>query len=242
MKDKWVVDVWNEACMRKGASPNLLPQDEEFTCSSMRFFADMKMNIKHAVEFSYEFDTSRAPDSISRNVSRAQALLAKTTFIYRDFNFGERPRYPYRHPIIQKIINITWFENQDDIGIVFHENFDPIPFEVISLAVTAIECCIDEWSTGTYNESTWKEERYKTSYYSHLNSLRDLHTHGPHREGKDLLQQIQRDLLTAARMHAGAPPDPTTGSGRLSVDALDAAVHDDPPEYEQLPAIGFSRE
>jgi hypothetical protein len=49
----------------------------------MKLLTVMKTNIKHAVYSSYEFDTSRAPDSISRNVSRAQALLAKTTFIYR---------------------------------------------------------------------------------------------------------------------------------------------------------------
>jgi len=55
----------------------------QFTCSSMKFLTDMKTKIKHAVEYSYEFDTSQAPDSISRNASRAQALLADTTFIYQ---------------------------------------------------------------------------------------------------------------------------------------------------------------
>jgi hypothetical protein len=49
----------------------------------MEFLADIKTKIKHAVDSSYDFDTSRAPDSIGRNVSRAQALLAKATFIYR---------------------------------------------------------------------------------------------------------------------------------------------------------------
>jgi hypothetical protein len=98
-KDEWVVGVWNEACFRIKEHPNLLPQDEEacpffiicgpaslgfqFTCSSMTFLTDMKTKVKHAVEFSYEFDTSQAPKSISRNASRAQALLAKMTFIYR---------------------------------------------------------------------------------------------------------------------------------------------------------------
>ena len=56
----------------------------------------------------------------------------------QDFNFGGRPRYPYRHPIIQKIINITWFKNNDDIGIVFHKYFNPIPFEAIALAATVV--------------------------------------------------------------------------------------------------------
>jgi hypothetical protein len=49
----------------------------------MKLLNDMKMKIKPAVESLYEFDTSQAPQSISRNESRAQALLAETTFIYR---------------------------------------------------------------------------------------------------------------------------------------------------------------
>ena len=49
----------------------------------MKLLTDMKTKIKFAVDFAYEFDTSVAPDSISRNVTRAQALLAKTTFIYQ---------------------------------------------------------------------------------------------------------------------------------------------------------------
>lgn len=128
----------------------------QIKCDSMKLLTDMKTKIKHAVDSSYEFETSRAPDSIGRNASRAQALLAKTTFIYRvhlivsylkstehcygsqDFNFGDLPRHPYRHPIIQKIINITWFKNQDDIGVVFHEFFNPIPFRIIALAATVV--------------------------------------------------------------------------------------------------------
>ena len=70
--------------LRRGASPFLLlmtqpHKDFQFKCSSMKFLDDMKTKIKSAVVSSYEFDTSRAPDSIRRNASRAQALLAETT-------------------------------------------------------------------------------------------------------------------------------------------------------------------
>ena len=93
-------DVWKEVCHRTEVdpSPNLLRQDEEacfflshmaqlhvsfqFKCSSMKLLDDMKTKTKSAVESSYEFDSSQAPQSISRNASRAQALLAETTFIY----------------------------------------------------------------------------------------------------------------------------------------------------------------
>ncbi len=31
-----------------------------------------------------------------------------------------------------------WFQDNDDIGIAFHEYFNPIPFEVIALVVAAV--------------------------------------------------------------------------------------------------------
>jgi hypothetical protein len=97
MKDKWVVDVWNEARMRTEAPPNLSPKGEEvclfsvtcglaslefqFTCSSMKFVTYIKTKIQRAVVSSYEFDTSRTPYSISFNARHAQALLTRMTFI-----------------------------------------------------------------------------------------------------------------------------------------------------------------
>jgi hypothetical protein len=57
-----------------------LHSDFQLKCSSMMLLNDMKTKTKYAVESSYEFDTSRAPQSISRNASRA---LAETAFIYR---------------------------------------------------------------------------------------------------------------------------------------------------------------
>jgi hypothetical protein len=49
----------------------------------MTLITDIKSRIEHTVESLYEFDTSQAPNSISRNATRAQALLTKMTFVYR---------------------------------------------------------------------------------------------------------------------------------------------------------------
>ena len=54
----------------------------QIKCDSMKLLTDMKTKIKHAVDHAYKFDTGRSPDSIIHNVTQAQALLAKTTFIY----------------------------------------------------------------------------------------------------------------------------------------------------------------
>ena len=99
MKNEWATEVWNEAC-EKEAYPDLSRQDEEvslfflthvaqshagfqFVCNSFGFLTDIKADIKHVVESSYGFDTSRAPDIISRNAYRAQKLLANMTFVYQ---------------------------------------------------------------------------------------------------------------------------------------------------------------
>jgi len=233
MQDELAKGVWDEACIREGAHPSPSRQDEEFEYDNLRFITDVKTNIMHAVESLYGFDTSHASESIGRNASLAQALLTKTTFVYRELNIGTgNPHHPYRHPIIQRVINITWFKNKDDDGILFYDYFSPIPIEVITLALTVIECCIDEWSTGTWKETNWSQDRYCGNYNSHLNSLRDLRNHG-RRQGGDLLAQIQFDLFKLAREHAGAPPEPITGAGRFPIDILKAAVEEDLPAYDQ---------
>ena len=49
----------------------------------MKLLNEMKIKAKSAVESLYEFKTGQGPQRIGRNASRAQALLAETTFIYQ---------------------------------------------------------------------------------------------------------------------------------------------------------------
>lgn len=225
LKEEWIAVAWKEACEKTGGCPSSPPLRDEFVVSSIMLLTDMKRRVMHHVESFYGFGSSRAPTIIGRNTSHAQALLTDMTFIYRDPNVGGTPRYPYRHPIIQKAINMMWFQSKDGDGIVFHEYFTTIPIEAIALVLTAIECCITEWTDGTLKTSNWNEGRYETTYRSHVKSLTDLRDHNPPQSG-ELLKQIQRDLLKDARIHAGAPFDPVTGSGRLQPVALHAAVYE----------------
>ncbi|KAI0285686.1 hypothetical protein BC826DRAFT_960019 [Russula brevipes] len=245
-KGVWLAWAWNEACVRAGVNPSVFPlQDEELADTSMALLSDMNTGMKHTVESLYGFDTSRAPDSISHNASHAQALLTSMSFIYREPNFGGKPCHPYRHPIIQRAINALWFQNTDSDGIIFYEYFAPIPIQAIALVLTVIECCIDEWVDGTWKNSCWNDERYKTVYRSHVESLTDLRDYNSP-QSLDLLEQMQRELLQNARAHAGAPPDPVTGSGslRLRPRAINAALQEDLPEYDehniQTPTINAS--
>ncbi|KAH8982103.1 hypothetical protein EDB92DRAFT_2106766 [Lactarius akahatsu] len=91
-----------------------------------------------------------------------------------------------------------------DDGILFREYFSPLPIPAIAFALTLIECCIDEWTDGTRQETTWDEERFKVTYRSHVGLLDDFQLRAA--QGFDSFEHIRSDLLKEAREHAGQPP------------------------------------
>ncbi|KAH9016281.1 hypothetical protein EDB84DRAFT_742826 [Lactarius hengduanensis] len=181
----------------------------------------MKPRLATLVETMYHFKTSQAHASISYNAGRAQELLRNLNFIYPEPRTG---RDLYRHPIIQRAIDTTWFRNKDDVGVVNHEQFSPMPISIIAITLTVIECCIDEWSDGTQRDCNWDDAKFQTVYDSHFSSLVDFQAQRP-----TSLYQLQCDLSRNARVHAGVPPDPVTGSSRLPPGALDAVREEPSP-------------
>ena len=51
---------------------------------------------------------------------------------------SENPVHQYRHPIIQKGINVLWFKDKDDDGMTFQEHFSPIPISAVALILTVV--------------------------------------------------------------------------------------------------------
>jgi hypothetical protein len=115
----------------------------------------MKMKLRHTVEILYEFDRNQSVGGINYNVAHAKELLTNMAFIYRvrphcipiwsalilvrsqEQNSGD-PFHQYRHPIIQKAINILWFKNKNDDGMTFQEHFSPIPIPALALVLTVV--------------------------------------------------------------------------------------------------------
>ncbi|KAH9027999.1 hypothetical protein EDB84DRAFT_284806 [Lactarius hengduanensis] len=204
--------------------------------------AHMKPRVATLVEFMYNFNTSQAYASISHNAGRAQELLRDMNFIYPEPRSG---RDLYRHSIIQRVINTTWFRNKGDIGVLDHEHFSPMPISVIALTLTVIECCIHEWSNGTRRYSSWDDWKFQTVYDSHIASLVNFEAHSPVGNG-GALYQLQCDLLRNAREHAGVPPDPVTGSSRFPPAVLDAVREEDSQLsptvlYNDVPRVTIDR-
>ena len=121
----------------------------------MTILSDMRTKLRRAVATLYEFDRNQSAGSMSYNIAHTKELLTKMSFIYRvrthcitlcsalisvrlqEQNSGN-PLHQYRHPIIQKAINILWFKNEDDDGMTFREHFSPIPIPIIALVLTVV--------------------------------------------------------------------------------------------------------
>ena len=51
----------------------------------------------------------------------------------------------YQHPIIQKAVNVMWFQNKRDEGIRYTDMFKPIPVPAIALVLTAVSGVLNLW-------------------------------------------------------------------------------------------------
>ncbi|KAN0137441.1 hypothetical protein V8E53_004886 [Lactarius tabidus] len=230
MKAEWEEAVWREACAKTGTNSESFVPYGIFADSNTKLFFETKKRIVHTVESQYGFDldTSHFPESISRNSALSRALLSDTAFIYREHESDGTQHHPYRHPALQKVINITWFRSKYDVGVVFHEYFSPFPVVAIAFILVVIECCIDEWRYGTRKDTMWDGKRFKTVYQAHIRSLNNFWKHDI-AQGTDSFEHIRSGLLMEARRHAGVPPVPVAELGRPSQDALDAAYREDLP-------------
>ncbi|TFK82538.1 hypothetical protein K466DRAFT_439749, partial [Polyporus arcularius HHB13444] len=73
----------------------------------------------------------------------------------------------YEGDIIQNIINRVYYKDAEDDGVLHDEAYRPFPFAGVALVLTAVECAINEWTTGLW-QNVHFDEKYKAIYKSHL--------------------------------------------------------------------------
>ncbi|KAG6376830.1 hypothetical protein JVT61DRAFT_1856 [Boletus reticuloceps] len=142
---------------------------------------------------------------IEANRLLVEALKYKSTFAYLDPRDRSVPNSMYRNPLILKVIKTVWFSDVHADGVRFGtQYFSPLPVKVIAFVLTAIECAIDEWSTGTPKKHNFEGKKYSAVYVRHLKDLELWSTFSekyartnPGR--KDLAAELLRELLQKAR-------------------------------------------
>ncbi|KAJ7809507.1 hypothetical protein B0H13DRAFT_1927896 [Mycena leptocephala] len=70
-------------------------------------------------------------------------------------------------------IRCIWFKTKVGRSVMFPEYFSPIALITLALIFTAIEFCIEEYSTGRFKQGIFDELLDKDRYETHLKDLTD---------------------------------------------------------------------
>ena len=96
----------------------------------------------------------------------------------------------YQAKIIQKVVNLMWFRNKQDEGVIHEENSSRfqsklwhwffqqyvtvLPFlrDVLTCkCCLQIKCCVDEWISGVRCDVPFSTALYKDVYEDHIRCL-----------------------------------------------------------------------
>ncbi|KAH9843001.1 uncharacterized protein C8Q71DRAFT_720386 [Rhodofomes roseus] len=225
---RWAQLAWGEACRelegRYAASPSIL---RIIMARTSQTRSELKTKIKSLIENMYGFSDNAVPEEIIRNRERAENLKYESAFVYKEPALGQRDfgarEGMYRHPMIQKTINIMWFANKSDEGVCYRRFFDPLTIETIAFVLTAIQCGIDEWGTGIHADRAFAVNEYHPVYKTHKANLEAFDGMGDDAHG--VLLDIRKLLHSNGRFHSGAESvDAGHRLTTLSRDALTAGL------------------
>ncbi|KAI6023060.1 hypothetical protein PISMIDRAFT_105996, partial [Pisolithus microcarpus 441] len=141
------------------------------TIRGSQIHGQLKTKLWPLVEAVYSFHSSQSKSAIKKNHALAEELKEGMNFAFKDED-GQRGFL--KAPLIQKIMNMMWFANKHDDGVMFPDHFKPFPHLALALVLTSIECCIDEWVTGTCMDVAFTIQEYHGMFESHLNCLREF--------------------------------------------------------------------
>ncbi|KAG6904927.1 hypothetical protein DXG01_006171, partial [Tephrocybe rancida] len=131
---------------------------------------EAKSKTASLVETMYGFNSGQGRKIVAANRDLAERLKLQKGFLYKELTEDIRKGI-YKHAIIQMAINKMWFKNKRDEGVVYTDMFYPMPIPAIALILTAIECNIDEWVSGTKTDIAFYADDYRTTYMKHIESL-----------------------------------------------------------------------
>ncbi|KAG1801495.1 uncharacterized protein HD556DRAFT_1438520 [Suillus plorans] len=239
---KLAKEVWHEACQLKGVDVKLTPSAVNMLLKrASHVQGELKMKMRPLTASFHGFRSSNSMEVIRSNRDLAERLKIGSIFVFKDLSSKSGI---YKTELLQQGINGMWFLNRSDEGVIYHKYFDPIPIKTIALVLTAIECCVDEWSQGIKEDIKFTSASYGAVYNHHFSSLQHFDERtAPYK----LLSKIRINLHDTAHFHAGvASLIPLSATSQAHIDdtafedtireyqceGKDAAVEDEVEEYE----------
>ncbi|KAJ7128028.1 hypothetical protein C8R44DRAFT_873795 [Mycena epipterygia] len=202
LQTKWVKEIWDEV----GTETEERMELTERMATMIKKYGSharstLKDGIRPLVAPTYKFKVGDSDKILRKNVKICKALLNESAFHY------EVPKTLTGfagNPIIIDSMRGIWFKTKAGRGVVYVGYFSPISIVTLALIFTAIEFCIEEYSTGRFQQGMFDEVFNKARYDIHFNDLSDWASLLPAKT--DELRQQMHDLCRAS-----------TGAGAVKV-------------------------
>ncbi|KAJ7100313.1 hypothetical protein C8R43DRAFT_851793, partial [Mycena crocata] len=226
---------WNKSCEELGVKMRLTPDIAKLIARrGPQMRGELKTKVRSLCELVFGFESGQNKKNVRKNRQLAEDV--KEGFGYA-YEVNDAQKFPadasqrkglYKAKIIQKSVNLMWFNNRRDEGATHPELFGPaFPKPAFALVLAAIECAIDEWATGIKTDVPFTAADYRSVYQDHLKALDEFEKHTTPR---NILGNILTRVHNIGRFHSGAQPITSFApSMALSRAALDAAVR----EYDE---------
>ncbi|OJT07806.1 hypothetical protein TRAPUB_1289 [Trametes pubescens] len=169
----WARTAWFHAAEK--LSIELAPTAEALrlvAVYSWNLRGELKRAARGLVQGFYGFKPLVDPPSQLYNRQLAALLSRNRTFTYETINKeSEEHEGLYESPLVQMIINLVFFKNATDDGVLLENVYQPFPLKGLALVLTAIQCAIDEWHSGVHSSVTFSENNYSSVYTKHIREL-----------------------------------------------------------------------
>ncbi|KAJ6629715.1 hypothetical protein B0H10DRAFT_1294103 [Mycena sp. CBHHK59/15] len=224
LQTQWVKEIWEDVC--KEAKERMELSDR--MASMIKRYGShargtLKDKIRPLIAPTYHFKVGDSSKALKANQKLWKALLADSAFHYEDM--AELMGYA-GNPIIIESICVLWFKTKVGRGIIYLQFFSPIVLVTLALIFT-IEFCIEEYSTGRFQQGTFDEAFNKDRYETHLKDLTDWAALMP-----AITDKICQKMHDSCRTSTGAQLNNVTG--RMSATNRDHALL----ELEAVAAMG----
>ncbi|KIM51901.1 hypothetical protein SCLCIDRAFT_33076 [Scleroderma citrinum Foug A] len=213
-------ESWAKASQITGVNLACTPQLAKLM--STQVHGELKTKLRPLVEVMFNFHSSQTKLAIKKNRTLAEELKEGASFAFKHRALVQDECCGFlKAPIIQKVINMMWFVNKNNEGIKHNACFKPFPLPALALVLTAIECCIDEWMTGTWMDIPFMVQDYRSRYDLHLKCLQEFdEVTKEFRVLKAICVRIAKD----GHIHSGATVLAMQPQNVVSVQIIAAAI------------------
>ncbi|QRV77151.1 hypothetical protein RhiJN_05166 [Ceratobasidium sp. AG-Ba] len=194
------------------------------------FRGQVKDPMRAFVQFAFGF---KKPALTPEDVEHNQWLYKKLTPHGFHYLCLDPPSGPYESPMVRQAIAVALFRNLTSVGVMFKDDYNPVPLTAAAFSVTNMHHSIEEYKTGHFKAIDLNATDMLAKYIAHLRGFK-----AASRKAKKRFADHQRNWFKYGYDYSGATQvdDPYTHPV-ISVDHVrpDTPTTDEHRKQDYLP-------